>query len=314
MKTIFIDGQHGTTGLQIRDRLKMRHDIELLEIPEAKRKDAAAKAEYLNRADLVILCLPDDAAAESVSLITNPQTKVIDASTAHRTADSWVYGLPELRKAQRTQLQMAMRVTNPGCYPTGFILALYPLIQQQIVPTDYPMTVHAISGYSGGGKSLIAKYRTVPTDQLESVASRPYALTLNHKHIPEMQKLTGLDFPPLFTPAVGNFYQGTLILIPLLSRYLKHKPSATNVHEMLAAYYADEHFVKVMPFGGKDTLDAGFLSPTGCNGTNLIELFVFGHDEQILLVARLDNLGKGAAGAAVQNLNLMLGFDEHTGL
>jgi N-acetyl-gamma-glutamyl-phosphate reductase len=314
MKTIFIDGQHGTTGLQIGDRLKMRHDVELLEIPETKRKDAAAKAEYLNQADLVILCLPDGAAVESVSLITNPQTKVIDASTAHRTADGWVYGLPELHKTQRAHLLTATRVTNPGCYPTGFILALYPLIQRQIVPTDYPVTVHAISGYSGGGKRLIAKYQDVPTDQLEAVASRPYALTLNHKHIPEMQKLTGLDFLPLFTPTVGNFYQGTLVSIPLLSWHLKHKPSATNVHEMLAAYYADEHFVKVMPFGGEDALDAGFLSPTGCNGTNLIELFVFGHDEQILLVARLDNLGKGAAGAAVQNLNLMLGFNEYAGL
>jgi N-acetyl-gamma-glutamyl-phosphate reductase len=314
MKTIFIDGQHGTTGLQIWDRLKRRHDIELLEIPKEKRKNAAAKAEYLNQADLIILCLPDEAAKESVSLITNPQTKVIDASTAHRTAEGWVYGLPELHKAQRMHLQTATRVTNPGCYPTGFILPLYPLIQQQIVPTDYPVTVHAISGYSGGGKRLIAKYRAVPAEQFESVASRPYALTLRHKHVLEMQKLTGLDFPPLFTPTVGNFYQGMLVLIPLLSRYLKHQPSATNVHEMLAAYYADERFVKVMPFGGEDALDAGFLSPTGCNGTNFIELFVFGYDEQILLIARLDNLGKGASGAAVQNLNLMLGFDEHTGL
>ena len=314
MKTIFIDGQHGTTGLQILDRLKARQDLELLEIPEEQRKNVDAKAAYLNQADLVILCLPDDAARESVGLITNPQTKVIDASTAHRTANGWAYGLPELHKEQRMHLQTAMRVTNPGCYPTGFILALHPLIQQQIVPKDYPVTVHAISGYSGGGKSLITKYQGVSADRLEAVTTRPYAFTLKHKHVPEMQKLTGLEFPPLFTPIVGNFHQGMLVSIPLVSRLLKGNPSAVDVHKVLADYYVGEHFVKVMPFGGENALDGGFLSPIGCNGTNMIELFVFGHEEQILLVARLDNLGKGASGAAVQNLNIMLGFDEHIGL
>lgn len=314
MKTVFIDGQHGTTGLQILDRLTPRRDIEVLQIPEDKRKDAATKTAYLNEADLVILCLPDGAAVESAGLITNPQTKVIDASTAHRIADNWVYGLPELHESQRAALRTARRVSNPGCYPTGCILALAPLVRKGIVPADYPVSVHAVSGYSGGGKRLIATYREVAEEQREAVACRPYGLTLAHKHVPEMQKLAGLAFPPIFTPMVGNFHQGMLVSIPLTNRVLNGRPSAADIHDALAAYYDGERFVNVMPFGGKDALDGGFLSPIGCNGTNRLELFVFGHGEHTLLTARLDNLGKGASGAAVQNLNIMLGFDETTGL
>ncbi len=314
MNTVFIDGQEGTTGLKIFDCLKERADIEFLEIPREKRKDVKTKTIYLNQADLVILCLPDHAARESVRLITNPSTKVIDTSTAHRISEEWVYGLPELSKDQREKIRTSFRVSNPGCYTTGFILALYPLIAQDIVPVDYPVTLYAITGYSGGGKKMISLYENYGMDKPDSISSRPKDLSLRHKHIPEMQKLIGLSHAPIFTPIVGNFFNGLLVLVPVFSRLLNKKLSAKDVRGILASYYASEPFVRVMPYESEVYLEDGLLSPTGCNGTNRVELFVFGHDRQILLVARLDNLGKGASGAAVQNMNLMFGFKETEGL
>ena len=313
MKTVFIDGQEGTTGLEILDRLQPRNEIRLIEIPKDRRKDPQAKAACLNAADLVILCLPDQAARESVGLIRNPATKVIDASTAHRTSEGWVYGLPELNPHQRDRIRLSNRVSVPGCYPTGFILSVRPLVDAGILPPDYPVTVHAVSGFSGGGKKLIETYQNQKVDGASALAYRPYALGLSHKHVPEMQKMTGLQHAPIFAPSVGNFLKGMLVSVPLFSRLLNKRVVAAEVRDTLADFYADEPFVQVMPWESASHLENGFLSPMACNGTNSVELFVFGHDLQILLVARLDNLGKGASGAAVQNMNLMLDLPEGEG-
>ncbi len=312
MHKIFIDGQEGTTGLEIKERLRLREDIRLLEIPAAKRKDTEARKEIINRADVVILCLPDEAAREAVTLAENKTTRFIDASTAHRTHEDWVYGLPEMDPAQKTRIADARFVANPGCYPTGFILALRPLIALGIMPKDYPATVHALSGYSGGGKKLIAAYEGQSGQAAQKIAARPYGLTLNHKHLPEMQMYAGLDHAPVFTPQVGNFYKGMLVNIPIFPRLFKRDLGPDGIREELARYYGGQPFVKVME--GQGPLDQGFLSALGCNDTNRVEIFVFGHRDQILLTARLDNLGKGASGAAVQNLNIMLGAGEDRGL
>ena len=314
MKTVFIDGQEGTTGLGILDRLQSREDIQLIEIAKDRRKDPQAKAACLNAADLVILCLPDQAARESVGLIRNPATRVIDASTAHRTSEAWVYGLPELSRRQRDHIRLSTRVSVPGCYATGFILNVHPLVDAGILPPDYPVTVHAVSGFSGGGKKLIEAYQNQSTEGAAALAYRPYALGLSHKHLPEMQKLTGLRHAPLFAPSVGNFFKGMLVAVPLFPRLLNRRVTAAEVRDSLADFYAGEPFVQVMPWESAGHLDGGFLSPTACNGTNRVELFVFGHDRQILLTARLDNLGKGSSGAAVQNMNLMLDLPEDMGL
>jgi N-acetyl-gamma-glutamyl-phosphate reductase len=312
-KTVFVDGQHGTTGLKIRERLQGRKDIDVIEIPEAKRKNPEAKKKLLNEADIVFLCLPDDAARESVGLIKNSSVCVIDGSTAHRITEGWVYGLPELKKEQRALIKKSKRITVPGCHATGFVLILYPLVALGIVGTDYPVTCHAVAGYSGGGKAMIADYsgENVP-DYIKN--PRPYALALNHKHVPEMTKIVGLARPPTFAPTVVNIYNGEVISIPLVPAYLKKQLSAADIREALANYYAGEKFVKVMPFPADDYLKNGFLTFTDCNGTNNLEIFVFGNKDRILLSARYDNLGKGAAGAAIQNMNLILGIDEATGL
>ncbi|MBD3242501.1 MAG: N-acetyl-gamma-glutamyl-phosphate reductase [Chitinivibrionales bacterium] len=314
MHTVFIDGHSGTTGLKIREYLQGRDDIELIEIPPEQRKDSSAKKSYLNDAEVVILCLPDDAARESVSLIENPAVKVIDASTAHRVADGWAYGLPELNPAQREAIKNTKRVTNPGCHSTGFILALFPLIDAGIVPRDYPVTVCSITGYSGGGKRLIAAYKEGRNEGDPLTAPRPYSLTLRHKHLPEMQRICGLYHPPLFMPVVGDFSQGMAVSVPLAVRSLAKKVGPDDIARILAEHYRDEPFIHVLPPNDSEHLDGGFLSPVECNGTNRLDLFVFGHDEQVLVAARFDNLGKGASGAAVQNLNLMLGVSETTGL
>ncbi len=312
-KTVFVDGQHGTVGIKINERLAGRKDIEIIRIPEAKRKDAATKKRILNEADIVFLCLPDDAARESVSLITNRSVCVIDGSTAHRVTEGWVYGLPELSKEQRKLIKNSQRLANPGCYATGFILMLYPLVAGGIVPPDYPVTCHAISGYSGGGRAMIAGYesRDAPADTKNP---RPYGLTLNHKHIPEMTKIVGLSRPPVFTPTVVNVYNGEIVSVPLIPAFLKKTVAAADIRATLAEYYAGEQFVKVMPYPADDYLKNGFLTFTDCNGTNNLEIFVFGSKERILLSARYDNLGKGASGAAVQNMNIVLRVPENTGL
>lgn len=312
--TVFVDGSEGTTGLQIHERLAGRKDISVLAIDPDKRKDPEERAKYLNAADLVFLCLPDEAAKESVSLIKNNHTKIIDASTAHRTDNNWVYGLPELSPEHKAAVAGARMVANPGCHATGFILPVYPLVREGIISPDCPLSSFSITGYSGGGKKLIGRYENA--DTLEEGLESPnlYALELKHKHLPEMQKACGLSAPPLFTPIVSNFYNGMTVSVPLHAGLLGKKMNAREIRDFLAEYYEGQRFVEVMPFESKNLLNQGFLSATGRNGTNKAEIFVFGHEEQILLVTRLDNLGKGASGAAVQNMNLMLGFDEAEGL
>lgn len=315
MKTkIFVDGQEGTTGLEINQRLAQRDDIEILNIDPDKRKDPAARSILLNEADFVFLCLPDAAAKESVALVTNDKTRILDASTAHRTDDAWTYGLPELSKTQRQAINQSKRVAVPGCYATGFILAVYPLIKLGILPADYPVSSFAISGYSGGGKKLIQKYKESDFGSNDINSPQMYALGLAHKHLPEMKKVSGLVQIPVFNPMVGNFYRGMVVSVPLAKSHLAKKYTAVEIHQIMADYYQDERFVKVIPFDSASRLNNGFLDATGCNDTNNLEVFVFGNEDQILVASRLDNLGKGASGAAVQNLNIMMGKDEAKGL
>ncbi len=311
---VFVDGQEGTTGLQIFSRLDGRNDVELLLIDENRRKDPEARRELLNSADVAFLCLPDDAARESVSLVSGERVRVIDASTAHRTDPVWAYGLPELSRKQRGLIRESRRVSVPGCHATGFVLALHPLIENGIMPRDYPVTCQSLTGYSGGGKKLIAAYEGPGTDSDAMKYPRNYALSLNHKHLPEMQRHAGLEYPPVFTPVVGNFYVGMAVSVPLQARLLTKKAAARDLHEVLSAYYEGERFVRVMPFDSEAYLDGGFFRLQECNGTNRLDIFVFGNDQQALVVSRLDNLGKGASGAAIQNMNILLGLDEGAGL
>ncbi len=312
---VFVDGQAGTTGLQLRDRLAKRPDLEVMRIEESRRKDPDARAEYLNAADIVCLCLPDEAARESAALVRNSRTRVIDASTAHRVDPAWAYGLPEMGPAQRERIAKAARVSVPGCYATAFVLALRPLVQAGAVPPDYPVVCHAVSGYSGAGRKMIDNYEAAAAAGKPLQGSRHYALGLQHKHLPEMREMAGLMQPPLFNPIICNFAQGLTMAVPLLRRLLPSKPSGQELHKILADHYAGARFVKVMPYGTDAGLDEGtFLDPMALNGTNRAEIFVRGNEEQLLLLCRLDNLGKGASGAAVQCLNLMLGLDEGLGL
>ncbi|MFN3610292.1 MAG: N-acetyl-gamma-glutamyl-phosphate reductase, partial [Hyphomonas sp.] len=305
---VFIDGEAGTTGLQIAERLKDRTDIDLISIHADKRKDVDERARLINKADAVILCLPDDAARLSVSLVTNPNTVVIDASTAHRVSSGWVYGFAEMDRGQRSVISAAKRISNPGCYPTGFIALVRPLVKAGLVPHDWPVSVNAVSGYSGGGKPMIAEFETRETQD----NFRIYGLGQQHKHPPEMKKFSGLSHLPMFTPAVGRYAQGMIVEVPLPLWALPGKPGRKAVHAALSAAYAGERFVKVVPQAEGDAIKS--LDAEGCNDTNRLELYVFGTDEQARLVARLDNLGKGASGAAVQNLNIALGLDEGAGL
>ena len=311
--TIYIDGQEGTTGLQILDRFKNRNDIELLTIGDDKRKDPAERAKFINMSDFTFLCLPDAAAKEAVSFVNNDHVRIIDASTAHRTDPAWAYGFPELSEAHREKIRTSSRVANPGCYASGFISLVYPLVQAGVLPEEYPLTCHAVSGYSGGGKKMIAVIEG--ENKLEECFSpRQYALAQKHKHLPEMQQVCGLKYPPMFNPIVDDYYNGMVVTVPLISRALSKRYTAENIHEILSAHYEGQRFVKVMELGGTETLPDGFLAANTLAGTNDMQIFVCGNDEHILLCSRLDNLGKGASGAAVQSLNIMMGIDETTGL
>ena len=313
MKTkVFVDGQEGTTGLQIFERLAARADIEVIQIDPALRKDAAARAECLNAADVAFLCLPDAAAKESAALVTNPQTCVIDASTAHRVDPAWAYGVPELAPAYREALRTSKRIANPGCHATAFAFAVRPLVSAGLIPADWPLSAASITGYSGGGKKMIADYEQNPPANLSS--PRPYALGLAHKHLPEMRVHTGLVNAPIFTPVVAAFYKGLSVTVPLPLAQLPGRPTLAALHAALSAAYADEPFVRVLPLGDDANLDGGFFDVQACNDTNRCDLAVFGNADQAVVVARLDNLGKGASGAAVQCMNLHLGLDETSGL
>jgi N-acetyl-gamma-glutamyl-phosphate reductase len=312
---VFIDGQAGTTGLRIHDLLGARQDLELLEIDPARRKDARARAQLLNEADLSILCLPDDAAREAVALIESPSARVIDSSTAHRVHDGWVYGLPELAPGQRAAVAGARRVANPGCYPTGVCLLLRPLVDAGLLPPDVPLAVHALSGYSGGGNPMIARWQDASAGLVNLPFESPYALERKHKHVPEMATYAALRAEPMFVPAVGPFRCGMRTEIPLPRGCLPAASTAEALHAALASRYAGERFVRVFALGDGLTGDEQRLDPRACNDTNRIELRVLPHPSgHVLLVAVLDNLGKGASGAAVQNLNLMLGLPEDSGL
>jgi len=305
MTSIFVDGAAGTTGLQIRERLAGRHDMEVIVLPDAQRKDAGARRDALNAADIVILCLPDDAAREAVALIDNDRTRVIDASTAHRVAPGWVYGFPEV--AGRDVVANAKRVSNPGCYSTGFIALVAPLVRAGLIPADAALTCNAVSGYSGGGKSMIAEFEDGPAP----TAWRSYALRLNHKHVPEMRERSGLSVAPIFAPSVANLFSGMIVEVPLHLSALPGRPTATALREALADFYRGSPIVSVVP-----EYDEGTLAIERLADTDRLELFVFGDEagSQVRLVAALDNLGKGAAGAAVQSLNLMAGLIETEGL
>jgi N-acetyl-gamma-glutamyl-phosphate reductase len=311
---IFIDGAAGTTGLEIRERLAGREGLILISLSDAQRKDAAARKGALNSADLVILCLPDEAAKEAVSLIDNPQTRVIDASTAHRVADGWTYGFAELEPDGYQRIATAKRVSNPGCWSTGFLAIMRPLVRAGLVPPDFPVSAGGFSGYSGGGKSMIAEFEDKASAAYTQTVSRIYGLGLDHKHIPEMQKHAGLNHPPLFEPSVGRFYRGMLVEVPLQLWALPAKPKPRDVHAALVKAYAGRPLIKVASLedaAAAKTLDAEILG-----GSNALTLYVFANEKtaQVRVVAAFDNLGKGAGGAAVQNLNIMLGLPETTGL
>lgn len=310
MSTVFIDGEVGTTGLQIRDRLAGRSDITLLSIAADRRKDAAERRRLLNEADVAILCLPDDAAKESVSLIDNPRTRVIDASTAHRTADGWVYGFAEMAAGQGDRIANARRVTNPGCWPQGFIATVRPLIEARILAPDTPLTVNGISGYTGGGRKMVDAYEA----DADPSPYLPYGLGFRHKHLPEMQTYTLLPAAPLFQPVVGNYAQGMLTFVPLVTAALPGRPTGAAIHEALSKHFDGSTFVRVQPLAEAERLPE--LDPRALNGTNSMKLFVFANDARghVVLAAQYDNLGKGASGAAVQSLNLMLGLDPMAGL
>jgi len=310
--SIFVDGQEGTTGLRIHEMLARRSDVEVLRIDADKRKDSAERARLLNAADVAFLCLPDAAAREAAALVSNPRTCIIDASSAHRTAADWVFGLPELAAGQRDKLRAAKRISNPGCHASAFILLLRPLVDAGLVAADALLSATSITGYSGGGKTMIAQYEAGADAALQS--PRPYGLALKHKHLPEMLAHTGLHAAPVFMPMVANFLQGLSVSVPLHLAQLKPGTTPVMLQQALAAHYEGERFVKVMPLADPDTLAAGFFDVQACNHSNRCELFVFANAHQVLLMSRLDNLGKGASGAAVQSMNLHLGLDEGLGL
>jgi len=330
---VFIDGAVGTTGLEIRERLAGRSEFSLVRLSDDDRKDARARAGAINDADVVILCLPDEAARDAVALIENPSVRVIDASSAHRVADGWIYGFPELEKDQRAKIASAKRVSNPGCWPTGFLALVRPLVRTGIVPPDFPLTVTGVSGYSGGGKSMIEEFEDKASPRYVETAVRTYALTLSHKHQPEMRVHAGLAHPPVFSPNVGRFYRGMIVEVPIQLWALPTKPNVFDLYNEIADAYRGEKLIEVAGLDKVDLLmtlkeaaQARQVPPVSAltqsidaemlKLTNGMKLFVLGNDKthQARLIAVLDNLGKGASGAAVQNLNIMCGLPETAGL
>lgn len=312
MKKVFIDGSEGTTGLRIFERFEGRDDIEILKIPSELRKDPDEIKKYINASDITFLCLPDAAAREAVAMVENENTIIIDTSTAHRTEEGWAYGYPELSPKHREAIKNGKRIAVPGCYATGFITIAYPMIAQGMLPKDYPVAAFAMSGYSGAGKKTIAVYEADERDK-ELDAPREYALTQNHKHLKEMQKITGLKRMPLFSPLICDYYSGMVVTLQFYADMLNGKPTPEKVHELFDTYYKGERFVKVMPYG-KETEYNGFLAGNTCSGWDGIEIYITGNEDRILVSTRFDNLGKGASGAAVQCLNILLGCEENKGL
>lgn len=310
---IYIDGQEGTTGLKILERFEGRNDIELIKISEDKRKDAAERARLINMSDFTFLCLPDSAAIEAVSFVENDHVRIIDASTAHRTNPDWAYGFPELSQEHREKIRSSKRVAVPGCYASGFNSIVYPLVKNEVIPDDYPVFAYATSGYSGAGKKAIAVYEGADKPY-EFNSPRQYALSQQHKHLPEMQAVPGLKFKPMFNPMVCDYFSGMVVSVPVQTRMLPRKTTADAVYEMFSRHYESAKMVEVMPLMSADEQKSFFLASNTLSGINKMQIFVFGNDEQILLCSRLDNLGKGASGAAVQCLNIMMGIDETTGL
>lgn len=312
---IFIDGGEGTTGLKLLKRLEGRKELDILHIEEDKRKLPEERKKRINQSDITFLCLPDQAAREAVALIEdgNTHTRFIDASTAHRVDSQWAYGFPELSEKHRERIIRGTRVAVPGCYASGFIACIYPLVKAGILPDDYPLTCHGISGYSGGGKKMIAvmEGNNKPKD---CCSPRQYALRQSHKHLPEMQQICGLKYKPIFNPIVADYYSGMVVSIPLHTRLLAKKLSPDEIHKVMKEHYRGQPFIKVMEQGGKDVLSDGFLPANTLADTNRMEIFVCGNEEQVLLASRFDNLGKGASGAAIQCMNLMLGIEETLGL
>ena len=313
MVKVFIDGKEGTTGLKIFERFAKRNDIEILQIDEDKRKDADERRRLIDASDFTFLCLPDAAAVESANLCTNPKTVIIDASTAHRTNPKWAYGFPELSPEFRKKITSSKRIAVPGCYASGFIALGYPLVKSGVMPKDYPVVIHAVSGYSGAGKKAIAQYEAEGRNP-ELDSPRLYALTQSHKHLPEMKIITGLEYEPIFNPYVCDYFQGMTVTVGLHTRLLSKKYTMKDVHEMISAHYDGCNFVKVAPLMGEGVLPEQFIPANTLANTNMMQIFVYGNDERIMLTSRFDNLGKGASGAAVQCLNIAMGIDETVSL
>ncbi len=309
---VFVDGSEGTTGLQIHERLGRRSDVELITIDPERRKESAARAECLEAADVAFLCLPDIAAREAVALVTNPRTVLIDASTAHRVDPAWAYGLPELGESYREKIRTSNRIANVGCHAAAYLLAVRPLVDAGIIPADQRLSCFSLTGYSGGGKKMIAEYQGDSNGKLAS--PRPYALGLAHKHLPEMQAHSGLKYAPVFQPVVSAFYKGLAVIVQLPLATLPGAPKPADLRAALAAAYDAERFVQVLPLSDETVFDRGALDVQACNDTNRADVIVVGNDEHAEVIVRLDNLGKGASGAAIQCMNLRLGLDEGTGL
>lgn len=308
MIKVFIDGQAGTTGLQIKDKLLKHPYVELIEIDNDKRKDEKERQKLMNAADVVFLCLPDAAAIEAVKLVTNPDTVIIDASTAHRTLDGWTYGFPELSSEQFDKIKNSKRIANPGCHASGFVSIVYPLVSKGIMSADYPVTAFSITGYSGGGNKMIGEYESAEREE-ELGTPRQYGLSQLHKHLPEMKKICGLTDYPVFMPVVSDYYCGMAVSVPVITNLLSRKVTLQEMYDFLSEFYKNSKFINVS-FAPEN----GFLSPLGHEGTNNMTIYVNGNDDRIVLTSVFDNLGKGASSAAVENMNIAMGFEETTAL